>query len=121
MLDARHPNTNPDQSLDSSALEPLATQVARANKKYKPAIDLMYAYAHDTLDDETIKLTGFSSGDNLFAFIGRFYGLKGLPNFFIQQGSLFLKVLIHEVSALIYIDDILVKSNSKPQLLQLTE
>ena len=42
----------------------------------------MYAYAHTPLDEETIKLTGFSSGDKLYAFIRGFYGLKGLPNFF---------------------------------------
>ena len=27
----------------------------------------MYAYAHKPLDEETIKLTGFSSGDKLYA------------------------------------------------------
>ena len=42
----------------------------------------MYAYAHTPLDEETIKLTGFSSGDKLYAFIR---GLKGLPNFFTKQ------------------------------------
>ena len=36
-------------------LEPLAPQLARANKKYKCAIDLMYAYAYTPLDEETIK------------------------------------------------------------------
>ena len=41
----------------------------------------MYAYAHTPLDEETIKLTGFSSVDKLYAFIRGFYGLKGLPNF----------------------------------------
>ena len=45
----------------------------------------MYAYAHTPLDEETIKLTGFSSGDKLYAFIRGFYGLKGLPNFFTKQ------------------------------------
>ena len=28
----------------------------------------MYAYAHTPLDEDTIKLTSFSSGDKLFAF-----------------------------------------------------
>ena len=42
----------------------------------------MYVYAHTPLDEETIKLTGFSSGDKLYAFIRGFDGLKGLPNFF---------------------------------------
>ena len=53
-------------------IEPLAPQLARANKKYKSAIDLMYAYAHAPLDKDTIKLTSFSSGDDLFAFIRGF-------------------------------------------------
>ena len=34
--------------------EPLAPQLARANKKFKSAIDLMHAYAHAPLDEETI-------------------------------------------------------------------
>ena len=44
----------------------------------------MYAYAHAPLDEETITLTSYSSGDKLYAFIRGFYGLKGLPNFFYQ-------------------------------------
>ena len=45
----------------------------------------MYAYAHTPLDEETIKLTGFSSADKPYAFIRGFYGLKGHPNFFTKQ------------------------------------
>ena len=62
-------------------IEPLAPQLARANKKYKSTIDLMYAYAHTPLDEETIKLTGFSSGDKLYAFIRGFYGLRDFQTF----------------------------------------
>ena len=94
-----HLNSNTDQSSESWPLEPLATQLARADTKYKSAIDLMYAYAHATLDEETIKLTGFSSGDRLFAFLRGFYGLKGLPNFFTEQISTFFKDLINDASA----------------------
>ena len=38
----------------------------------------MYAYAHAPLDDETISLTIFFSGDELYDFIRGFYGPKGL-------------------------------------------
>ena len=65
----------------------------------------MYAYAHTPLDEKTIKLTSFSSGDKLFAFIQGFFGLKGLPNFFTKQMSTFFKTLIEQGSALVYIDD----------------
>ena len=81
VLDARHLNSNTEQSDEFWPIEPPTPQLARADEKYKCAIDLMYAYAHTPLDEETIKLTIFSSGDKLFAFIRGFYGLKGLPIF----------------------------------------
>ena len=61
----------------------------------------MYAYAHTPLDEDAIELTGFSSGDKLYAFIRGFYGLKGLQNFFIKQMSTFCRSLIDKPSALV--------------------
>ena len=81
----------------------------------------MYAYAHTPLDEDTIKLTSFSSGDKLFSFIRGFYGLKGLPNFFTKQMSTFFKTLIERGFALVYIDDILLLSDSKEHMFQLIE
>ena len=116
-MDARHPNSNTDQSSESRPREPLATQLARGNKKYKSAIDLTYAYGKATLDNGTNKQTRFSSGDNIFAFIRGFYVLEGLPNFFIKQ--MFFEELIRQGSALVFIEDNILTSNSKPHLLQL--
>ena len=84
VLDARHLNSCTNQTFESWPIEPLAPQLARANKKYKSAIDLMYAYAHVPLDEETVNLTSFSSGDILFAFISGFYGLKRTSKFFYK-------------------------------------
>ena len=81
----------------------------------------MYAFAHTPLDEDTIKLTSFSSGDKLFAFIRGFYGLKGLPNFFKKQMSTFFKTLIEPGFALVYIDDILLLFDSKEHMFQLKE
>ena len=81
----------------------------------------MYAYAHTPLDEDTIKLTSFSSGGELFAFIRGFYGFKGLPNFFTKQKSTFFKTLIEQGFALVYIDDILPLSDSKEHMFQLFE
>ena len=78
VLDARRLNSNKEQSDESWPIDPLAPPLAQANKKYKCAIDHMYAYAHTPLDEKTIKLTSFSSGDKLFAFIRGFYSLQGL-------------------------------------------
>ena len=121
VLDARHLNSNTEQSDESWPIEPLAPQLARANKEYKSAIDLMYAYAHTPLDEDSIKLTSLSSGDKLFAFIRGFYGLKGLPNFFTKQMSTFFKTLVEQGFALVYIDDILLLSDSKEHMFQLIE
>ena len=81
----------------------------------------MYAYAHTPLDEETKKLTSFSSGDKLFAFIRDFYGLEGLPNFFTKQMSSFLKILSEQGFDLVYINDILLLPNSKEHMFQLIE
>ena len=80
-----------------------------------------YAFAHTPLDEETIKPTSFSSGDKLFAFIRGFYGLKGFPHFFTEQTSTFFETLIEQGFALVYIDDILLLSNSKEHMFQLLE
>ena len=79
----------------------------------------MYAYAHTPSDDETIKLTGFSSGDKLYTFIRGFYGLKELPNFFTKQMSTFFRSLIDKQSSLVYIDDILLLADEKQEVFEL--
>ena len=93
--------------------------MARANKKFKSTIDILYAYAHTPLDEETIKLTGFSSRDKLYTFIRGFYGLKGLPNFFTKQMSTFVRPLVDKRSALVYIDDILLLAVEKQEMFEL--
>ena len=86
--------------------EPLAPQLApRENKKYKCAIDLAYAYALTPLDEETFKLTSFSSCDKL-------------PVFFPKQMSNFIETLIEQGLALVFIDEILLFSNSKEHMFQ---
>ena len=69
--------------------------------RHKSAIDLMYAYAHTPLEEDTIKLTSFSSGDKPLAFKRGFYGLKGLPNLFTKQKSTFFITLIEQGFALV--------------------
>ena len=79
VLFARHQISNTGQSSESCPLKPLRTQLATAKKLYKSAVQLIYAYAQATLDDEIFKLNGFSYSDKLSAFIRCLYGFKGLP------------------------------------------
>ena len=119
VLDARHLNSNTNQSFESWPIEPLAPHAL--TKKIKSAIDLMYAYAHAPLDEETITLTSFSSGDKLYAFTRGFNGLKGLPNFFTKQMYSFFWKLIGQGFAFVYIDDILLLAHTKTHILDLIE
>ena len=80
-------------------------------------MDLLYAYAHTPLDEETIKLT---SGDKLYTFIRGFYGLKRLPNFFAKQMSSVFRSLIDKRSAIVNIDDILLLADKKQETYQRT-
>ena len=81
----------------------------------------MYAYAHAPLDEETITLTSFSSGDKLYTFIRGFYGLKGLPDFFTKQMYSFFQNFIDQGFALVNIDNILLLAHKKPHMLNLIE
>ena len=112
-------NTITNQEFESWPIQRLASQLARANKKYKSTIGLMYAYAHTPLDEETIKLTGFSSRDKLYAFVRGFYGLNVLSNFFPKQMSTFFRSLIDKRSALVYIDDVILLADEKQEMFEL--
>ena len=81
----------------------------------------MYAYAHAPLDEETFRLTSFSSGDKLYAFIKGFHALKGLSIFFTKQMYTFFQKLIDQGFALAYIDDILLLSHTKSHMIELIE
>ena len=70
MLDARHLNSNTTQSSEYWPLELLETQLTNTNTKLKSAKNLLYAYAHAAIDDETFNIIEFSWVDKLFAFIG---------------------------------------------------
>ena len=50
-------------------MESFAIQHARANIFYKTTKDLMYTNALATIDHETTKLAGVSSGNGIFPFI----------------------------------------------------
>ena len=52
IVDARRFNSNLAKALESWPIEPLATQLARANKKSKTVIDFVYAYACAPMNHE---------------------------------------------------------------------
>ena len=81
----------------------------------------MCAYAHAPLDEKTIILTSFSSGDKRYAFTRGFYGLKWLPNFFTKQMYSVFQKLIDQGFALVYNKDILLLAYTKTHMIDITE
>ena len=69
-------------------------------------------YAQAILDGEKIKLTEFTSGDKVILFARGFYGLEYSQFFSHKKWLSFWKDLNRQGSALVYIDDILLMSNS---------
>ena len=69
---ARLPIPLTDQLSKSWPLVALGVCFAGAEKKYKSAIDRIYAYERITLNHETTELTVFLSVEKLYSFNGRF-------------------------------------------------
>ena len=74
----------------------------------------MCDYAHAPLDQETITLSSFTSGDKLNAFIPGVYGLKGLQNLM----SSFFQKLIDQGCAVVRIDEILLLANTNTRMIE---
>ena len=121
VLYTRHLNPVTDQSFESWPIEPLAPQLARANKKFKSAIDLMYAYAQAPLDEESFCLTSFSSGGKLKLFYWKFLRFQKTNNFFTKQMYSFFQKLIDQCFAVDYINDILLLAHTKTHMSDLIE
>ena len=113
LLDAGHLNWNTDQSSESWPLELLATKLARA-KKHKFSLYLLYAHAHATLKDETLKLPGFSSDDKLLLSLKDILGVEVFQKFPHKNCLTFSKDLILQGKELVHIYDMLLKLNSEP-------
>ena len=61
---------------------------------------------------QLLKIIVFSSGQEFFAFIEKFYCLKSFSELYKQQMIVFFKNLIRKRSAMVYIDNKLLTSNS---------
>ena len=93
--------------------------ISKSKQKIQSTIDLLYAYAHTPLYKETIKLTGFSSGDKLYTFIRGFYGLKGLQYFFTKQISTFFRSLLTNGLRWYILTNLLLLADGKQEVFEL--
>ena len=112
MLDARHSNSNTEQSDESWPFEATAPQLARANKKCKCAID--------PLMRKPSSLQVFPLVTNsLLSFAVSMVSKDSQIS--LQNKCQFFTSLIEQGSAPVYFDDILQLSHSKEHMFHLIE
>ena len=70
VFDTSHLNSNNDQPLESWPFELLGLQLDETKRNSKTALDLLFAYAHFQLDEQTNASRGFPSPcDKLLVFM----------------------------------------------------
>ena len=118
VLDARYLNSIKDNSNCSWPLEPLQVLMTRINGSYFTSSDLSCAYHQVPLTDEAQKLTSLIVGGRQYTYQVGFYGLKPLPIFFSKLMRYAFRPLIKEKKAINYIDDTLLQSQNKNELIE---
>ena len=119
VLDAGHLNTNTNQSSESWPLEPLATQLARAENKTNLHFILCLHKHLLHLMMKLLKLLYFHLVIILLLPVQDIMALRVFQFFFSHNECLFFKDLLPQGSVLVYNDDISLMSKSKPRGLQL--
>ena len=116
VIDARYLNSVTDLTNCSWSLEPVHMIITQVNGKVFSASDLCCAYHQVPLSSETQKLTGFIIGGKQYTYTRRFYGLRGIPNFFSQLMTIHFDPLIRKKQAITYIDDTIMQSQNKDEM-----
>ena len=70
-------------------------------------------YANASLEEETVRLWSFSSGDKLYRFVREFSGSRGLPKFFSKQMYSFSQNFFDQGFDLVYNDEFFLLPHSK--------
>ena len=100
----------------SWTLEPVQMITTRINGKVFSVSDLSCAYHQVPLSNETQKLTSFIFGGKQYTYTRGFYGLCGLPNFFIRLMIIPFDPLTRKKQAITYTDDKIMQSQNQNKM-----
>ena len=90
--------------------------MTRVNGKVFSVSDLSCAHHQVPRSSETQKLTSFVIAGKQYTYTRGFYGLCGLPNFFIRLMTILFDALIRKKQAITYIDDTIKQSQNKNEM-----
>ena len=116
VLDARYLNSMIDESKCNWAIEPVVVALTRINGTLFTTADLNSAYNQIPLDEQSMRYTHFTIGNEQYCFKRLFYGISIRPAAFASILTHFLYPLIRKGTVITYVDDIFIQTNSYPQM-----
>ena len=116
VLDARYLNSMFDETKCNWLFEPVDVALTRINRTIFTTADINSAYIQIRLDEQSMRYTHFTIGNEQYCFKRLFYGISIGPAAFASKLTHFLYSLIRKGTAITYVDDIFIQTNSYPQM-----
>ena len=118
VLDARYLNSMIDESKCNWPIEPVDVALTRINGTIFTTADLNSAYNQIPLDEESMRYTHFTIGNEQYCFKRLFYGISIGPAAFASILTHFLYPLIRKGTVITYVDDIFIQTTSYEQMFE---
>ena len=112
VLDAQYLNSMIDESKCNWPIESVDIALTRINGTIFTTADLNSAYNHIPLDEESMRYTHFTNGNEQYCFKRLFYEISIGHAAFASILTHFLYPLIRKGTVITYVDDIFIKTNS---------
>ena len=116
VLDARYLNSMIDESKCNWPSEPVDVALTRINGTIFTTADLNSAYNQIPLDEQAMRYTHFTIGNEQYCFTGLFYGISIGSAALASILTHFLYPLIRKGTVIIYVDDIYIQTSSYEQM-----
>ena len=116
VLDAQYLNSMIDESKCNWPIEPVDVALTRINRTIFTTAYLNSAYNQIPLDEESMRYTHFTIGNEQYCFKRLFYGISIEPAAFASILTHFLYPLIRKGTVITYVDDIFIQTNSYEQM-----
>ena len=116
VLDARYLNSMIDESKCNWPTEPVDVALTRINGTIFTTADLNSAYNQIPLDEQSMRYTHFTIGNEQYCFKRLFYGISIGPAAFASILTHFLYPLIRKRTVITYFVDIFIQTNSYEQM-----
>ena len=116
VLDTRYLNSMIDEPKCNWPIEPVDVALTRISGTIFSTADLNSAYNQIPIDEQSMRYTHFTIGNEQYCFKRLFYGMSIGPAAFASILTHFLYPLIRKGTVISHVDDIFIQTNSYPQM-----